>query len=240
MGEPVQIADYIEATNAAESRDQLFHLYGRATSELGYDRVIYSVLSSPGGIETASPAIIRNYPDDWMAYYVGRSYVELDPVRRFGLRSSAPFLWADLGRHMRLAPVGRQILDEGREAGLKDGVGIAFHGPQGVVGVGLASSAGGAEPKARLSLLHVLSVQFHTAFQALGTPQPPPEVHLTEREREILLWCAKGKSNWVIGEILSISVHGVDFHLRNILRKLDADSRITAVVKALRLGLINP
>lgn len=69
---------------------------------------------------------------------------------------------------------------------------------------------------------------------------PLPPVHLTAREHEILQWCAMGKGNWAISEILHISEHGVDFHLRNVLRKLDADSRVTAVVKGLRLGLINP
>ena len=70
-----------------------------------------------------------------------------------------------------------------------------------------------------------------------GQSRPETET-LTRRELEVLKWCAAGKSNWAIGEILGISEHGVDFHMRNILRKLDADTRVTAVVKALHGGLI--
>jgi DNA-binding CsgD family transcriptional regulator len=236
----VHIGAYIEATNEAATPEELFHLYARATAAFGYDRIIYSTLASAKGVEVESPCILRNYPDDWIEYYVQHSYTAVDPVRTRGLRSNAPFLWSDLGRGTRLSAAERRVMDEGREAGLKDGVGIAFHGPTGVMGVGLATSGGSSESRYLLSVLNLLSVQFHTAFQSLTATGPLPEIRLTAREREILLWCSKGKSNWAIGEILRISEHGVDFHLRNILKKLSADSRITAVVKALRLGLIDP
>jgi len=56
----------------------------------------------------------------------------------------------------------------------------------------------------------------------------------------VLLWCARGKSNWAIGEILSVSEAAVKFHVSNCIRKLEADSKITAVLRAIRLGLITP
>jgi len=63
---------------------------------------------------------------------------------------------------------------------------------------------------------------------------------LTKRESEVLLWCSRGKSNWEIGKILSISEHGAEFHLRNIFKKLDTNSRVVAVVKAVQKGWIQP
>lgn len=235
----MHIGAYIEATNEAATPEELFHLYAQAAAQFGYDRIVYSALATPAGLERDSVAILRNYPDDWVEYYAANAYTLIDPVRGQGLRSSAPFLWTDLNRG-RLSPLERRVMDEGREAGLKDGIGIAFHGPGTVMGVGLASSNGGTDGRHVLSHVNLLSVQFHTAYQALTAAGLQPEVKLTAREREILSWCSKGKSNWAIGEILKISEHGVDFHLRNILKKLNADSRITAVVKALRLGLIQP
>jgi DNA-binding CsgD family transcriptional regulator len=61
---------------------------------------------------------------------------------------------------------------------------------------------------------------------------------LTQKETECLSWCKEGKTNWEIGEILSISEKTVEFHLSNTIRKLGVSNRITAVVKALQLGLI--
>ena len=84
--------------------------------------------------------------------------------------------------------------------------------------------------------------QFHNTFLSLDRRDDliEPTIHLTPREREVLLWAMQNKSNWVIGEILNISEHGVSFHMRNIFMKLGTDSRITSVVKAIRKGLIAP
>lgn len=63
---------------------------------------------------------------------------------------------------------------------------------------------------------------------------------LSPREKEVLVWVAKGKSNSVIAEILGVSESTVDTFLRRIYTKLNATNRITAVVKAIRLGIITP
>ncbi len=65
----------------------------------------------------------------------------------------------------------------------------------------------------------------------------PPE--LSRRENEVLGWVAKGKSNATIGEILGISGHTVDAHLRRIFLKLDVGDRISATVRGLGVGLIH-
>jgi DNA-binding CsgD family transcriptional regulator len=61
---------------------------------------------------------------------------------------------------------------------------------------------------------------------------------LTGQEIECLRWCKEGKTNWEIGAILRISEKTVEFHLGNAMKKLGAGNRITAVVRALKLGLI--
>jgi DNA-binding NarL/FixJ family response regulator len=53
---------------------------------------------------------------------------------------------------------------------------------------------------------------------------------LTEREREVALLIAAGKSNKGIAEALTISEHTVETYVGNILRKLDVASRTEAAV----------
>lgn len=48
----------------------------------------------------------------------------------------------------------------------------------------------------------------------------------------------EGKSAWATGQLLGMSEHTVNFHLRNIFRKLDASWSKVAVLKAISLGLI--
>ena len=135
-----------------------------------------------------------------------------------------------------------RIFAEAEAAGLYDGVAVPLHGPCGeVMGVGLASSAGGVEPLSHLHKINIIAVQFHTVTSALRLqPLEPAVVNLTGREREVLRWCLAGKSNPVIADILNVSEKTIEFHLGNAFTKLDVSSRVAAVVKALNLGLIAP
>ncbi len=61
---------------------------------------------------------------------------------------------------------------------------------------------------------------------------------LTKREHEVLELLAEGLSNRSIAYELEISEHTVKYHVNAILRKLGAQSRTEAVVRATRSGLI--
>jgi DNA-binding CsgD family transcriptional regulator len=96
-------------------------------------------------------------------------------------------------------------------------------------------------PLARNTLEHaeLLFRQFHVAFLGLnGKQEPVPSVSLSDREREVLHWSARGLKMPAIARTLGLSVHGVDYHMRNILRKLDAHGIGYALSKAQHLGLI--
>jgi DNA-binding CsgD family transcriptional regulator len=69
---------------------------------------------------------------------------------------------------------------------------------------------------------------------------PVPNIYLTPREKEILTIVAEGKSDEAIGVLLKLTPHGVDYHMRNIYRKMQTNSRIYAASKAIDLGLIRP
>jgi DNA-binding NarL/FixJ family response regulator len=60
---------------------------------------------------------------------------------------------------------------------------------------------------------------------------------LTDRELGVLRLVANGLSNKGIAAELYLSETTVKFHVRNIMRKLDAASRAEAVYKATRNGL---
>ena len=66
----------------------------------------------------------------------------------------------------------------------------------------------------------------------------PKNIYLTKRELEVLKLCAKGYSNIEIAKELSISFHTAKAHVSNILEKLNAPSRLIAVLIATKKGLI--
>lgn len=62
---------------------------------------------------------------------------------------------------------------------------------------------------------------------------------LTPREVEILNLVARGRKDREIARELSLSVGSIKSHLQNILKKLRAQNRTDAVVKAYKLGYLN-
>jgi PAS domain S-box-containing protein len=79
------------------------------------------------------------------------------------------------------------------------------------------------------------------ALRAVADPATPTSVDapsLTPREREILSLVADGMTNDMVAATLSISPETVQTHVRNVMGKLEADSRTEAVATALRMAII--
>ncbi|MEY3338217.1 MAG: hypothetical protein RL245_1209 [Pseudomonadota bacterium] len=74
--------------------------------------------------------------------------------------------------------------------------------------------------------------------------RPPPESAenqglLSQREAEVLQLCSKGLRYAEIAEVLGVSSHTVNTHLKSVYRKLMVHSRAEAVFEARRHGLLN-
>ncbi len=65
----------------------------------------------------------------------------------------------------------------------------------------------------------------------------PPEFPLTAREVQVLRHIALGLSNKEIARSLSISVETVKEHVQNVLRKIKANDRTDAAVRAIKSGI---
>lgn len=70
------------------------------------------------------------------------------------------------------------------------------------------------------------------SFNNIKSPMPS----LSKREKEVLRLLCEGQSYRDIAKKLYVSTNTVRFHLKNIYKKLQVNSRHEAVVKATRLG----
>lgn len=61
---------------------------------------------------------------------------------------------------------------------------------------------------------------------------------LSEREMEVLTLLADGMANKQIADTLHVSYFTVNFHVKNLYKKLEVQSQTAAVAKAFRSGLI--
>jgi two-component system NarL family response regulator len=65
-----------------------------------------------------------------------------------------------------------------------------------------------------------------------------PLVQLTDREAAVLRLLVQGLNNDTIGQVLDVSPNTVRTHVRNVLLKLNAHSRVEAIAMAAQPGLL--
>ena len=107
-----------------------------------------------------------------------------------------------------------------------------------------------AKPVARTDLLSAIAARFdrerlseeslreriaNTGFRPDFSSHTPlvQSLGLTEREAEVMLWVAQGKSNVDVATILGMSDKTVKKHLGNVFEKLGVESRTAATLRAI-------
>jgi LuxR family transcriptional regulator/LuxR family quorum-sensing system transcriptional regulator CciR len=206
------------------------------------ERVAYLHLPPLGAPDGGSPSLrSEGFPDELATRYLAERLYLDNPVLRHAQRKVEPIYWDEAHARAPANERERVFIETFKRAGLGDGVGIPAFGPNGRMGMcGLGFRAGvqrldPAVLKEFQWVCQLAHLRYCTLLQTTLGPLP----QLSRRETEVLAWVARGKSNPVIAEILGISSHTVDAHLRRIYLKLGVFDRISAAVRALGVGLIH-
>jgi len=248
------LLELMQAKDTTQWSSSLFTL----ARGLGFDQVLFGVVGSRDA-RFESAFLRSNYSDVWRERYDRNGFAYVDPTVSHCVASSLPMIWAPeifTGNAQQEA-----LYEEAGAHGIRSGVTLPVHGPQGEFGV--ISFASDARPDAdtrramaqelpRLALVRDYAFASSEKFreqdmhqemllreaqkEALRAGAP----RLTRRELEVLQWVMAGKSSWEIARITSCSEATVNFHLANVRQKFDVNTRQQAVVKAIALGLITP
>ncbi|MCV6598538.1 MAG: LuxR family transcriptional regulator [Mangrovicoccus sp.] len=238
----------VETIQSATDGAGAFQHYKTALAAYGYDNAVYSLMNDHASIGLkAFHGFVTDYPEDWLKYYVERSYAEVDPVF-YGVRQVKPFFWSDAAEAQRRDPLiserilklARDTMDQAAEAGIVDGIGVSFCNSFGEkVGFGISRKEKiGEKNMHALADIYLLSSSFHETYMSFYSRVDMP--HITDRERDVLAWAAEGKSDKEISEILGITNHTVRFHWNNIFRKLQARSKMQATMVAVKHKIVQP
>lgn len=224
-------------SDAHEPNDVLARVIGFAR-KLGFTYCSYGI-RVPVSMTQPVVAILDNYPGSWMDHYERQDFLAIDPTVRLGANHSEPIVWSNA-----LFARAPALWRDAQDAGLRVGVAQSSWGGTGAYG--LLTLARDAEQLSESELqslrprLRWLAENAHQRMQphyadALAREHLRP---LSPREHEVLCWTADGKTSWETAQILQISERTVNFHIQNVLTKLNAQNKIQASVKAAALGML--
>lgn len=235
--DPVEFESAIDGTQRLEALWRLMVEYGR---DCGVVRLGYHHLP-PAGAPDAAMVRVENsgFGDALLAQYLQARVTGIAALADAVHRVGRPVYLNEIETLLRLTDRERQHLAGYRAAGIVNGMGLEAFGPNGRNGI-FAIDLGATERLATpvLARLRWSCQIMHLRYCELLLPTLGDVPNLSTREAEVLRWVARGKSNAAIAEILGISAHTVDAHLRRIYLKLGVVDRISAALRALGFGLI--
>lgn len=183
---------------------------------------------------------INNYPTTWNQSYEKQNYSKIDPVVAHCNRSMLPIVWSkELFSHTP------QLWQDLQEHGLRHGWSQSFH----QIESGLCTTLSLARKNGALSPLelyehfgYMFYVTSHLSDLFARTmpkrPDKPIQPKLSPRELEVLKFSAVGKTAYEISRILCLSERTVNYHVQNVIVKLNVCNKISAVIAATRIGII--
>jgi DNA-binding CsgD family transcriptional regulator len=234
--ERLQLLGYLRDSRRATRYQVQFQLLTLMAQSFGFKFVSYEVLS--GTAPAALTPTILNYPKHWQLHYDSQNYHSIDPIVLRAPATHLPLLWKTL-KSDDLSVKQIRLFEEAAAAGLVDGVSIPLHGPFSRVAViSFVSPCEMQMQQTLVGALNAIAIQFDLACRSIDHHKND-RISLSNRERECLSWAAAGKSSWDISKIIGISENTVNFHIKNSMKKLDCSSRSVAIVKAIRMALIN-
>lgn len=211
----------------------------RASRRMGFDHYALS-LDARSCDKTASGLLVHDYPDEWAKVYVAFDLAGRDPVRRACDKSFTGFEWGLIDQIIPMTRGDRQMLTVGQECGIGDGYTVPRHLPGEARGTcSFVVRPGERLPKPLLFAAEIVgALALASALKISGTTKKPGKAMLSDRQRECLLWAARGKTAAETSMILGISAETVVQHLKIARERYDVHCRQSLILCALFDGLI--
>lgn len=233
---------FLRDVSETDSEMDLSEALTIVAGELGFS---YFALTHHVDIRRApQPAIrLHNYPADWVAYYDDNRLGVSDPVHRASHVTSVGFAWSEIPRMIALTPLDHAILARGQAQGIGDGFTIPANVPGETHGsCSFANPQGIPLREEDLPLAQLVGAFAFEAARRLWRVRisgAPPVQRLTDRQRECILWVARGKSDWEISRILGVQHETVVRHLKQARERYGVGKRTMLAVHALFDGSIS-
>jgi LuxR family quorum sensing-dependent transcriptional regulator len=233
------VLDTVEEISRLTSVIETGSALAEAMEKFGFAALGINGLPPPG--EGADPLIItERTPEGFRDLYIEERFYLVDHISRHARATHQPFRYNEAPYDRAEAPAHHRFMQALQTFGMGEGL---------IVPVGRRAAtptcvwlAGRHPDLDDASIVAAQLVSLFAASKAIALSQPSdpkvPASPLTSREREALRWAAAGKTSWEISMISGVSERAVNKVIADAMVKLDAATRIQAVVIAIRIGEI--
>ena len=232
------LQEFVRAAAAAEDTRGLKALVGDLCTELGID--YFALLHHVRfGRPIENQVRLTNYPISWIATLRQQDRAS-DPVLRTAERTSSGFCWRDIETLVRLSEKERALFRQAERHGIGEGFTVPNHIPGEAFGSSSFAVLRGKEftPEQACAAQALGPFAFEAARRLNETQSGAGEAYvepapLTERQRECLIYAARGKSDTVIAQLLDIRPRTVNEHIEAAKRRYCVATRSQLLVRAL-------
>lgn len=189
---------------------------------------------------TAYELLNISYPEEWIKIYNKQKFSDIDVIVRHNFSSFTPQYWDNTYKKDKPS---QKFISLASDFNIKHGYTFGAKPFGFCTKASLFSFSGNFLTCSGeiIAILKAIIPQLHLA-SAQTIEKRNKQSHsklLTKREKEILNWLKHGKSSWDISRIIGRSENTVNFHIYNIMKKLQVVNRPQAVAVATHLGLID-
>ena len=231
----IPFSDAMDATNNC---DELVACFAELVNRLGMTRFELFEISSVG-LCWRKQLVIGTFPESFLDRFWKERRTFDSAFIRYARLHGRPFKAGQVMDSPNLNWKERENIKKTIADGFTDGVIFPLKGRFNRISLLAIAGDSAVLSQSQIRMLSYLSQHFYHRACALTSDAQDdnsfsdPGV-LTNRERECLTWVGLGKTDWEIGKILSISKRTVRYHIENAVNKLEASSRLQAVIMAMR------
>lgn len=210
-----------------------------ASRRMGFDHFALSFVPRGHG-HRRTGVLVHDYPDEWASVYTNFDLAGVDPVRRACDKAFSGFAWPAMDQMIPMTRCDRQMLGVGQECGIGNGYTVPRHLPGEASGscTFVVKPGAGLPDKMLLAAEMIGATALAAASRISGFIRSARKPLLSERQRQCLLWSARGRTAKQIGIILGISTLTVNQHLKLARERYDVECRQSLILCALFDGLI--
>ena len=258
----MNLESIISAVESCNTQEELNRSLQNIVNDFGFSSYCFLDIGKPGANRFF---YVGTTGEEWEQDYIRNGFFNVDEVIKVARRTNRPFTWGRVPLPPQLGvrkSGAMKVFEAAADHRFTEGLVVPLHfvDPLGRMHSALCSviwqdrvedfhkATSSAYHELHLILIYWMQRSIDLR-EAQRRPQTSDKVfaereqalgmHLTDRERDVISWAARGKTLGDTAEILSISAETVESYVKNAIIKLRAGNKTHAVAKAIHLGLID-